>query len=404
MPIPYIKPDRWLKYDKMALVDALTDAKAAVLSLASMPYQRSWAETLQQMELKREVAGTSKIEGADFTDRELDVALADEGTETGALTRSQRQARAAKRAYEWIADLPKDRPIDRELIFAVHRLIVTGCDDDHCEPGALRGQDQNVTFGRPSHRGAAGGMECREAFDALCGALGQEFRGHDPLIQALALHYHLGAMHPFQDGNGRTARALEALMLQRARLKDDLFIAMSNYYYDEKDRYLAILAEARSNGFDLTLFLKFGLEGIHTQCRRLLEEIRGQVWKSLFRDVMGRMYGRLLSTRKRGLARRQLAILEQLLSEEAPIEHILLYHLIDHEYRALKGAETAFIRDLNYLLGLGAITIESVDIDKDEAFMISVRLEWATEITETAFYEELEKMPEAKSRLIPSTR
>jgi len=31
-------------------------------------------------------------------------------------------------------------------------------------------------------------------------------------------------------------------------------------------------------------------------------------------------------------------------------------------------------------------------------------LEWATEITETAFYEELEKMPEAKSRLIPSTR
>jgi hypothetical protein len=34
-----------------------------------------FANRLQAMELKREVAGTSKIEGADFTDRELDEAL-----------------------------------------------------------------------------------------------------------------------------------------------------------------------------------------------------------------------------------------------------------------------------------------------------------------------------------------
>lgn len=50
-------------------------------------------------------------------------------------------------------------------------------------------------------------------------------------------------MHPFLDGNGRTARAVEALMLQRAGLRDALFIAMSNYYYDEKTVYLAALAE-----------------------------------------------------------------------------------------------------------------------------------------------------------------
>lgn len=28
----------------------------------------------------------------------------------------------------------------------------------------------------------------------------------------MAAHYHIGAMHPFGDGNGRTARALEAFM------------------------------------------------------------------------------------------------------------------------------------------------------------------------------------------------
>ena len=81
----------------------------------------------------------------------------------------------------------------------------------------------------------------------------------DPLIQALAVHYHVAAIHPFEDGNGRTARALEALLLQRAGLRSSCFIPMSNYYYDEKPAYLAALARVRAQDHDLTTFLKFGL-------------------------------------------------------------------------------------------------------------------------------------------------
>ena len=113
-------------------------------------------------------------------------------------------------------------------------------------------------------------------------------------------------MHPFLDGSGRTARALEATILQRSRLKNELFIAMSNYFYDEQPIYLTILAEVRSNGYDLTPFLKFGLRGIANQCHRLLAEIRIQLEKTLFRDVMHQMFGRLCSTRKRVVAKRQL--------------------------------------------------------------------------------------------------
>jgi Fic family protein len=74
--------------------------------------------------------------------------------------------------------------------------------------------------------------------NSLC-AISNEFRTHEILIQGLAIHYHIGAMHPFLDGNGRTARALEATMLQRSGLKDALFISLSNYYYEEKSAYLA---------------------------------------------------------------------------------------------------------------------------------------------------------------------
>jgi Fic family protein len=95
------------------------------------------------------------------------------------------------------------------------------------------------------------------------------FHEHDPLIQALALHYHLASLHPFLDGHGRTARAIEALMLQRVGLRDTLFIAMSNYYYEEKTAYLQALTDTRAANHHLTPFLKFALKGIEIQCSRL---------------------------------------------------------------------------------------------------------------------------------------
>lgn len=365
------------------------------MSLTTIPYQRTWADSLQEMELKREVAGTSKIEGADFTEKELDEALADTTPEEQ-LTRSQKQARAAIRTYRWIAALPKERPIDEELIKETHRRIITGCDDDHCAPGQLRSSGENVGFGRPVHRGADGGHECLTAFNGLCGSLHQEFQGHDPIIQALALHYHLGAMHPFQDGNGRTARAVEALILQRSQLKETLFVAMSNYYYDEKENYLSALSEVRANNYDLTPFLKFGLVGIAHQCQRLLREVTMHVQKSLFRDVMIQMLGRLRSPRKRAMGKRQFEILTRLLDIEKSIELHALFEIIDRNYLNLAAPTRAFIRDLNSLSSLGAITVRKILED----YLIQIRLEWATEITETEYYHQISKLPSAKTRLI----
>jgi len=125
----------------------------------------------------------------------------------------------------------------------------------------------------------------------------REFSEHDPLIQALALHYHFAAMHAFLDGNGRAARALEAVMLQRVGLRDTLFIAMSNYYYEEKTNYLKSLAEVRAADHDLTPFLAFGLRGVEIQCHHLFVEIRKNVAKALFRNVMFDLFNRLRTAR-----------------------------------------------------------------------------------------------------------
>ena len=279
------------------------------------------------------------------------------------------------------------------FIRMIHRRIVTGADDDHCPPGQLRQQDQNVTFGAPRHRGVEGGDECERAFDHFTRALGREFRDHDPLIQAIAAHYHLAAMHPFVDGNGRTARALEALMRERAGLRDSSFIAMSNYYYDEKTAYLGALAEVRQRGDDLTPFLVFALRGVTLQSQRLLTEIQHEISKGLFRNLMLDLFSLLKTPKKRVIAERQLEILKLLLDVEW-MDWQEVIRRTSSAYATLGNPLKALVRDVNSLAALGALKVEKLG---EGRYRLGVRLEWPTEITETAFFEKLKELPKAKT-------
>ena len=93
MVIQYEIPPKWVKYDAVKLLQPLAEAKASVLALTGVPYRKAWAEKLQEIQLKQEVAGTSRIEGAEFTERELDEALSDEAVNRRFPVRSGRPAR-----------------------------------------------------------------------------------------------------------------------------------------------------------------------------------------------------------------------------------------------------------------------------------------------------------------------
>jgi Fic family protein len=400
--IQYELPTLWLKYDRSAIHEELLNAKAFILALQAIPFQRRWVKSIQEIQLKMEVGGSSKIEGADFAGNELETAIKAETPEQ-LLTRSQRQASAAARTYKWIATVPDDRPISVDLITHIHRLIVTDCDDDHCEPGGVRRGDDQVTFGIPKHRGARAGDECMGALTRLAEELQTTFKDHDPLIQALALHYHFAAMHPFSDGNGRTARVLEALALQRAGLKDSLFIAMSNYYYDEKSAYLAALTGVRAGDHDLTPFLKFGLKGIALQTRRLTSLVRNAVSKELFRSLMGDLFSRLESTRKRVIVKRQLMVLNRLLDHESEVEFSQLVEEVTPYYASRKNVMFAIVRDVNRLGALGAIKIRREDApQKRPQFWITADLNWPGRITDTEFFAALERLPKSKTSTFPT--
>ena len=389
----YFVPRRWVHYDPSAVFHLIVEARTAGGVLNRMPYLPQWIEQAHEEQLRLEAAGTSRIEGAEFTQREQDEALAPVPSGTTKLTHSQRQLRAADATYRWLRSQPSEQPVSAEFIREIHRRIVTGCDDDQCEPGRTRPDGWNVTFGTPRCRGAEGGRECSEAFEGLAAAIAGEFQRHDRLIQAIASHYHIGAMHPFGDGNGRTARALEAFMLRRAGVNDVIMVSLSNYYYEHKDEYLTALYETRKNGHDLTPFLKFALPAVAERCNVVAEAIATNHRRVLFREFARSLFGKLLSPRRRVLAQRQLEILEILL-DAGPTKPPDLVVRGRTLYLGLKYPDRAMVRDLFGLLELSAIILDQG--------RIAANLDWPQLFAESELLDRYENMPSAASTTHPA--
>ena len=393
----YMMPQQWARYDILAVNDALLDARTAAAVLNRMPHLPQWIAEIHQEQLRLEAVGTSRIEGAEFTPREQDEALAPAAASRADLTRSQRQLRSANATYGWLTKQSSSRPVTPDFILDIHRRMVTGCDDDNCEPGALRSPGFDVTFGTPRCSGAAGGEVCRIAFEGLINAIASEFHGHDRIIQALAAHYHIGAMHPFGDGNGRTARALEAFMLRRAGVNNMVMVSLSNYYYEHKDEYLGALAETRRLDHDLTPFLMFTLTAVADRCNALAEEITVNHKRLLFHEFAKSLFGQLRSKRRRILGQRQLEVLNILLDGDITDLGGLIRVARQH-YTYLKFPRRAIARDLGELLALKAITLD----DSDDSDTIAINLDWPQQFAASDLLERYERAPSAASSNHPA--
>ena len=388
----YSLPSQWVRYDIAAVVGPLIEAKTAAQVLSRLPYLPQWIAEAHKEQLRLEAVGTTRIEGAQFTPREEEEALSAGEDARAALTHSQRQLRAASDTYAWMREQSAHRPVTADLILDIHRRIVTGCDDDHCEPGALRRSDNNVTFGNPQCRGAEGGTQVTAAFEQLCGPIATEFQGHDRIVQAVAAHYHLGAMHPFGDGNGRTARAVEAFMLREAGVNEVVMVSLSNFYYEHQAEYLAALYESRTHGHDLTPILMFALRAIANRCNALGGQITEQNNRILFREFARSLYGRLMNPRKRVLAERQMRILDALLDAGPLGPEELVDELLPY-YVELKHADRALERDVNWLIESGSISVHGR--------RFSINLDWPRQVSESEHFAKLEQFPRAASSRNP---
>jgi len=107
------------------------------------------------------------------------------------------------------------------------------------------------------------------------------------------------------------------------------------------------------------------------------------------------LFTRLVSPKKRLIAKRQLEILKLLLERE-DVEFEELVRLVADQYKSVKNPRKATVRDVNHLARLGAILVKR---DRENRYRISAKLEWPSEITEGSFYERLKSLPKSKTTL-----
>jgi Fic family protein len=108
----------------------------------------------------------------------------------------------------------------------------------------------------------------------------------DPVIKAGVAHFRFVTIHPFEDGNGRIARAIADMALARADGRPERFYSMSAQIEAERRAYYEVLEISQQGGLDITPWLKWFLECLGramTRAEGTLAAVRrkAQVWQRI---------------------------------------------------------------------------------------------------------------------------
>jgi len=115
----------------------------------------------------------------------------------------------------------------------------------------------------------------------LCGHLSEHIRGF-PFASTCAKRVrsclYLAWIHPFGDGNGRTARLVEFQILLAAGVPTPAAHLPSNHYNQTRAEYYRQLDLASKSGGDILPFLEYAVRGFVDGLREQLNVIREQQW------------------------------------------------------------------------------------------------------------------------------
>ncbi len=221
--------------------------------------------------LTEDVIKTSEIEGEQLNVESVRSSIARRlGVDIGALAPMDRHVEGV---VEMVLDATANgnAPVTRDRMFGWHaalfptgysglvRINVGGWRDDASGPmqvvsGPLR--RQHVHFeAPPADRLAAE----TERFLAWSNSASNE----PPLIKAGLAHLWLATLHPFDDGNGRIARAVGDLFLARADGSPQRFYSLSAQIQRERSAYYDILERTQKQSLDVTEWLAWFLNTLH---------------------------------------------------------------------------------------------------------------------------------------------
>ncbi len=170
-----------------------------------------------------------------------------------------------------------DSLITPELILSFHQMVGKNLGDKfNATPGRFREGSHEVVVGRYRAPDAA---LVKEMMSSFCNWLKSEFdyKGGqqsfmNSIIEAIVVHVYIAWIHPFGDGNGRTARLVEFFLLLRAGVPDIASHTLSNFYNKTRSEYYRQIELATKNK-SLTGFIKYAIEGFRDELEDILNDV-----------------------------------------------------------------------------------------------------------------------------------
>ncbi|MBI5298684.1 MAG: Fic family protein [Deltaproteobacteria bacterium] len=95
----------------------------------------------------------------------------------------------------------------------------------------------------------------------------------NPVLVSGITHYEIVRIHPFIDGNGRTARTLATLILLMRGFDTKQFFALDDYYDSDHMAYYAALKSVNPETVDITQWLEYFCEGVAVCVNRVKEKV-----------------------------------------------------------------------------------------------------------------------------------
>jgi len=174
------------------------------------------------------------------------------------------------KAIRYISQLvEKKQPLSEKVILKIHKLVTnkTLPEDQagYYRQGAVYvvrrklGQPQEIVYTAPNAKKVQELM-----VDLIAWIKETENEDINPIIAAGIVHQEIVAIHPFADGNGRTARALATLVLYQRGYDFRRLFALEDHYNRDRSKYYSAINTGRNYSekeSDLTKWLEYFVKG-----------------------------------------------------------------------------------------------------------------------------------------------
>lgn len=273
MPDLFTTPD--LDLEDIHVLTEITDARAHLAAYLRTP--RRWVGGLRRTAQARAIQGSNSIEGYDVSDDDALAAVDDEAP-LSADERTWAEILGYRRVMTYVLRMAAEPGfrLDAHTLRSMHFMLLEH--DLAKSPGQYRVGDIYVERDVTGERVYQGPPA--EQVGTLVDHLADEIRRHpdlSPLVRAAMAHLNLVMIHPFRDGNGRMARALQTLVLTQGEIPEPIFSSIEEWLGSNTEDYYRVLAATGAGGWhpdrDAHLWVKFCLRAHHMQAQTVQRRI-----------------------------------------------------------------------------------------------------------------------------------